>query len=232
MNSKSYNIVIELIALKESNIFRNLKSPSIFEEAGLANSSNNEKKVYNHDANLLQSGYHFLLSLARAAFTNDDGSFDSKRILMTKTINEINGSGMDSVQIGLFDIAELIVECCMFDKYNKFKNMDEFREICDDRFPNIFGITFEKAKEEWIELSKKYESMNKIDAFNYAIDRNLEYIKFANSVLPEKDKVAPVKLLSSQSVTDEERNNVEDGYSKCMKGLLVNLKKSLKKEKK
>ncbi len=233
MNSKSYNIVIELLALRESNIFRNLKRPSIYEEAGLAKSSNNEKKVYNHDATLLQSGYHLLLSLARAAFTNDDGSIDNKRILMTTTFNEINGSGMDCVQMGLYDVADFIIRCCMIDKYCKFGDLNEFRKICEDRFLNIFGITYEKAKEEFENLSEIYYSKNnKIEAFNYAIDRNLEYIKFANSVLPEKDRVAPVRMLSSQSVTDEERNNVESDYSKCMKGLFNKLKKSLKKEKK
>ena len=228
MNSKSYNIVIELTALQASGVFRNLKKPSIFEEAGLARSSSNEKKVYNHDAMLVQSGYYFLLSLARAAFTNDDGSFDNKRVLMTNAINEIHDRGMECVQLGLHDIAELIIECCMIDKYDKFKNMDEFRKICGDKFSNIFGVTYEKAKEEWTELSKKYSSMNKIEAFNYAIDRNLEFIKFANSILPEEDKATPVKLLASQSVTDEERNNMEDGFSKCVK----KLKKSFKEEKK
>jgi len=233
MYSKSYEIVKELIALQVANVFRGLKSPSIFEEAGVASSSEIEKKVYKHDGEIVNSGYKLILCLGRAAFTNDDGSINNKRFLLISAINNIQEMrDINCVHFGIIDLVNEIIKGVIIDKYESFKSLDEYTEICTDKFMSAFGISYEEIMNQCKEIAKKYESMSKIDALNYAIDRNLEFIKFANSVLPEDDKVAPVKLLSSQSVTDEERNNVKDDYSKCMNGLANNLKKSLNKEKK
>lgn len=233
MNSKSYEIVKELISLHDSGIFLGLKKQSIFEEAGVISSSETEKKVYMNDMHLLSSGYKFILSLGRAAFTNDDGTIDNKRFLLISIFNFIQDlHNTNCVHIGIHELVETIIKCVLIDKYDKYNTIEDYNDVCGEKFLYAFGRTYEAIMIECRELTKKYKSMNKFEAFNYAIDRNFEFIKFANSVLPEDDRVAPVEFLSSQIVTDEERNNVKDGYSKCMSNLLINLKKSLKKEKK
>ena len=104
MNSKSYEIVKELISLHDSGIFLDLKKQSIFEEAGVVNSSETEKKVYTHDMNLLNSGYKFILSLGRAAFTNDDGTIDNKRFLLISVFNLIQDiHDINCVHIGIHE---------------------------------------------------------------------------------------------------------------------------------
>ena len=232
MNSKCKEIFIELMALEKSKVFYNLKHESIFEEAGLASSSNTEKKVYKHDEELVQKGYLLLIALVRNAFVNDDSKIDSQLFQIYALFERISSAHDINLLVGSFsEAAMMIANRCLVRKCETFNSITDTYDIINKyRFKIAFDVDAFEIDEKVDELVKIYNGLSKIKILNLAIERNQKWIDSHNKIW-ENDKVdcTPIEI---EDVSEEERNNVEPEFSKCMNGMKQNFINSMKQNKK
>lgn len=229
MNSKCYEIIKELVSLDESELFSDLKHESIFEEVGLSSSSENEKKVYKHDEEIVQTGFKLVAALLRSCFINDDLTLDPQYFRSLMMIRNIAKCGdINCIQKYLSECIWLVINSLFVSKNIQCKDHGEYCDLFDSRLNIVLNKhSIKEVLDDCNELIETYKKLPKVEALNLAIRRNYKWRNFSNMIFKEENKIwfEEIKL---EPVSEEDRNNVEDSSIKCMKGMTQNFIDTMK----